>query len=102
MKHLLAFNILAIAAALPVASIAQTTNAPLTRAEVRAQTAQAEQNHTLHQSKAGYPDPEQNPSPQRPANASGYGTQTAGSTESRMPYGHVLSSGSDAGLFAHH
>jgi len=101
MKRLLSISILAIAATLPVATIAQTTNGPLTRAEVRAQTAEAEQKHTLHQSKIGYPDSQQNSSPYRTANATGYGAQTVGSSESRMP-GHVLSYGTDTELFTHH
>lgn len=49
---------LAVAAALiaPVASFAQTGSAgPLTRSDVKAQIAQAEQNGTLHQDKTKYP-----------------------------------------------
>lgn len=101
MQRVLCISILAIAATLPVATIAQTTNGPLTRAEVRAQTAEAGQNHTLHPSRIGYPDSQQNSSPHRTASATGYGTQTGGSSESRMP-GHVLSYGTDTGLFTHH
>lgn len=100
MKRLLSISILAIAASLPVVSIAQTTNGPLTRADVRAQTAESERNPTLHQSSIGYPGAQQNSSPQGTASATGYGTQTGGSFESRTPPDHVPSTGER--LFAHH
>lgn len=102
MKRLRIISILAITATLPAASFAQTANGSLTRAEVRAQTAQAEQNNILHQSKVGYPDSQQNASPHQSADATGYGTQSSGSSESRMSSGHVLSSGTSFGLFSHH
>lgn len=102
MKRFLSISMLAIAATVPVAAVAQTTNGPLTRTEVRAQTVQAEQNHTLHQSKIGYPGTQQNASLNESASATGYGPQSGGSSESRMPAGHVPSSGTAAGLFTHH
>ena len=102
MKRILSISILAITASLPVASFAQATNGPLTRAEVRAQTAEAERDHTLHQSKMDYPASQQYASPHQTAGATGYGTQTGGSSESRTPPAPVASSGAGAGLFTHH
>jgi len=101
MKHLFSISILAIAAALPAASFAQTSNSGLTRAEVQAQIAQASQNHTLLQSRDHYPDPQQNAGAKQASDASGYGSQSGGSSESSMPASRALSSATSNKLFAH-
>jgi Domain of unknown function (DUF4148) len=56
MKSLrIAIFVVASAAALPSVSFAQSTSGPLTRAQVRAQLVDAEQQGQLHQSNARYP-----------------------------------------------
>jgi len=101
MKHLFSLSILAIAAALPAASFAQNSNSGLTRKEVQAQIAQASQNHTLLQSRNHYPDPQQSAGAQQASDASGYGSQLGGSSQSSMPAGRPLSSATSNRLFAH-
>ncbi|MDR7008454.1 DUF4148 domain-containing protein [Paraburkholderia strydomiana] len=102
MKNLLSISLVVIAAAMPVASFAQQPeNGPLTRADVRAQRAQAAQDHRT-QSKVHYPATEQSANLTGAADT-GYGKQPGGSSESRtVPSLNAVSSGAASGLFAHH
>lgn len=102
MKSLLSTSLIAIAMALPVASFAQSASGPLTRAEVRAQSAQAAQDHR-EQSKVHYPAAKQAPNQNESADTGGYGPQTGGSSESRIqsPRNNA-SSNAFGGVFAHH
>jgi hypothetical protein len=102
MKYLLSISLVVIAAAAPVASLAQQpANGPLTRADVRAQSAQAAQDHRM-QSKVHYPAMEQSSTLTGSAD-SGYGNQPGGSSESRtVPSRNADSSSAAGGLFAHH
>lgn len=102
MKYLLSISLVVIAAAAPVASLAQQpANGPLTRADVRAQSAQAAQDHRM-QSKVHYPATEQSSTRTGSAD-SGYGNQPGGSSESRaMPLRHALPPSEANGVFAHH
>ncbi|MFM0755529.1 DUF4148 domain-containing protein [Paraburkholderia strydomiana] len=102
MKNLLSISLVVVAAALPIASFAQApATGPLTRADVRAQSAQAAQYHRM-QSKVHYPATEQSEDLTRPADT-GYGNQPGGSSESRTaPSRNAASSSVTSGLFAHH
>jgi type II secretory pathway pseudopilin PulG len=103
MKNLLSISLVVVAAALPIASFAQQRPAtgPLTRADVRAQSAQAAQDHRM-QSKVHYPATQQSANLTRPADT-GYGNQPGGSSESRtVPSQNAASSSATSGLFAHH
>ncbi|HEX7934905.1 MAG TPA: DUF4148 domain-containing protein [Paraburkholderia sp.] len=101
MKRLFLTSIIAIAAIVPAASFAQTANGPLTRADVRAQSAQAAQDHRMS-SKVHYPDWQQSARPGESVDTGGYGMQSGGSSESRVMPGHTMSSSAKAELFAHH
>ncbi|AXF18986.1 DUF4148 domain-containing protein [Paraburkholderia caledonica] len=102
MKNLLSISLVVIAAAVPIASFAQqSATGPLTRADVRAQSAQAAQDHRI-QSKVHYPVTEQSANLTGSADT-GYGKQPGGSSESRtMPSRNADSSSAAGGLFAHH
>jgi hypothetical protein len=102
MKNLLSISLVVIAAAVPIASFAQqSATGPLTRADVRAQSAQAAQDHRM-QSKVHYPATQQSANLTRPADT-GYGNQPGGSSESRtVPSQNAASSSATSGLFAHH
>ncbi|WP_025599850.1 DUF4148 domain-containing protein [Burkholderia sp. WSM2230] len=103
MKRLLLTSILAIAAVLPAVGFAQTASSPLTRADVRVQSAQAARDHRMNP-KLDYPDSQQAARHDQSADTGGYGTQNSGSSESRMVPLHGVSSASGAktDLFAHH
>ncbi len=102
MRYLLSISLVVIAAAAPIATFAQQpANGPLTRAEVRAQSAQAAQDHRM-QSKVHYPATEQSTNPAGSADTGGYGKQPGGSSESRAPSRDAVSSSAANGLFAHH
>jgi hypothetical protein len=101
MKRLFLVSIITIAASLPFASIAQTANGPLTRAEARTQTSRAAQDHRMN-SKVHYPDSQQVSHPDESIGIDGYGPQSSGSSESRTVSGHAVSPSAKAGLFAHH
>jgi type II secretory pathway pseudopilin PulG len=103
MKNLLSISLIAIAITVPVASLAQQpANGPLTGADVRAQSAQAAQDHRM-QSKVHYPATEQSASANQSADTGGYGPQNGGSSESRMLSSrNAVSSSAAGGVFAHH
>ncbi|WP_288831116.1 DUF4148 domain-containing protein [uncultured Paraburkholderia sp.] len=102
MKNLLSISLVVIASAVPVASFAQQpATGPLTRADVRAQSAQAAQDHRM-QSKVHYPATEQSAN-LTASTDTGYGKQPGGSSESRtVPSRNADSSSAASGLFAHH
>ena len=101
MKRLLLTSALAIATVLPAAAFAQTANGPLTRADVRAQSAQAAQDHRMS-SKVHYPGSQQAARPDHSVDSGGYGTQPGGSSASRALPGHAILPSARAALFAHH
>ena len=102
MKSLFSISLIAIATALPATSFAQPASGPLTRADVRAQSAEAAQDHRM-QSKVHYPAATQAASQSQSADTGGYGQQTGGSSESRMPSSRTAASSSAVGgVFAHH
>lgn len=102
---------LAVAAALvaPVASFAQAgSNGPLTRGEVKAQIAQAEQNGTLHQEKTKYPvynaanGPAANMASAQTSNeTTGFGSGTSGVSQAGQP-GVLPHYAVQHSLFEHH
>ncbi|MFM0220301.1 MULTISPECIES: DUF4148 domain-containing protein [Paraburkholderia] len=101
-SRLFSISLIAIATALPVASFAQPANGPLTRADVRAQSAEAAQDHRM-QSKVHYPDVQQAANQNQSADTGGYGQQTGGSSESRMrPSRKAVRSSAVDGVFIHH
>ncbi|CAN7641899.1 MULTISPECIES: DUF4148 domain-containing protein [unclassified Caballeronia] len=106
MKSLVISLLAASALTLPLASFAQTANDPVTRAQVRSELIQAEQQGTVPPSKTNYPagrDTAQNMNRQagpRSADAnSSYGPSTNGSNQSSarsvFPVPHES-------LFSHH
>lgn len=102
MKHLLSVSLLAIATILPIATFAQPVNGPFTGTGAQVQAAKAGQNRSLHQSEAGYPGSQQNATSQQSGDATGYGSQAGGSSESRTSSAHASLSGANARLFSHH
>ncbi|MEZ2311525.1 DUF4148 domain-containing protein [Paraburkholderia sp. RCC_158] len=102
MKSLFSISLIAIATTLPVASFAQPASGPLTRADVRAQSAEAAQDHRM-QSKVHYPAGQQAANQNPSAQTGGYGPQTGGSSESRvLSSENAVSSSAVGGIFAHH
>lgn len=95
MKSLIAALIIASSAILPSVSFAQQTH-ELTRAEVRAQLIDAQQQGLTHQSKNQYPGPGKMSA--SPGDNSGYGAPVTGSQQAGAPLG--LQPGHS--LFAHH
>jgi hypothetical protein len=89
---------LASALVVPVASFAGTPDDPVTRSEVRAQVAEAQQNGTLYQSKVQYPSEQASTQAARTVDTTSYGTSMAGSSQSR----EVSVTAPQETLFSHH
>jgi Domain of unknown function (DUF4148) len=89
---------LASALVVPVASFAGAPEDSVTRSEVRAQVAEAQQNGTLHQSKVHYPSEQASTQAARTVDTTSYGTSMAGSSQSR----EVALNARQNTLFLHH
>lgn len=105
MKSLVLSLLAASALTLPLASFAQTANEPLTRAQVRADLINAEQQGTVPPSKTHYPaGQETSPNAIRHAARqendanTAYGPSTYGSSQSSS----VIPLGPHDSLFSHH
>jgi hypothetical protein len=106
MKRLFTICVVAIAtviaSVLPAASFAQELNAPPTRTDTQMQSTQAEPGQTLNQpggqNAVLQPRGMQNPS----VDATGYGPQAGGLSESRSAPRSAPFSAARDGLFTHH
>lgn len=102
MKSLFSISLIAIATNLPVASFAQPANGPLNRANLRAQSAEAAQDHSV-QSNVHYPAATQAASPSQSVDTSGYGPQGGGLSRSRvLSSRNAVLSSARGKIFAHH
>jgi len=100
MKISFAIPMIVAALSIPAMSYAQSNTDPVTRADVKAQTKQAEQDGTLHQSKIHYPDYS---TAQSGASRTSYSNESYGS----MPLNYSQSGGRSSVMgggstFAHH
>jgi len=82
MKSLLTTFVVAVSLIVPTASFAQNSNGPMTRAQVKAQVVEAEQQGTLHQSKVHYPPAAPWTTHAQSAPDASYGATTYGSSQS--------------------
>jgi len=82
MKSLLTNFLIATTLIVPAASFAQNSNGPITRAQVKAQVVEAEQQGTLHQSKVHYPPAAPWTAHAQSAPDPSYGATTYGSSQS--------------------
>jgi hypothetical protein len=98
MNRLIFTVAIASAMVVPVASFARTPDDSVTRSEVRAQVAEAQQNGTLHQSKVHYPSQQASMQAAQTVGATSYGTSMAGSSQSR----EVAVTIPESALFSHH
>lgn len=98
MNRFLSTIVIASALVVPVASFAGTPDDSVTRSEVRAQVAEAQQAGTLHESKVHYPSQQASMHAAPSADAMSYGTSLTGSSQSR----EFAVTAPQNGLFAHH
>lgn len=97
MNRFLSTIVIASVLVAPIASYAGTPDS-VTRSEVRAQVAGAEENGTLHQSKVHYPSQQASMQAGQTVDTTSYGTPMAGSSQSR----EVVLTAPHNSLFSHH